>query len=254
MRRWFRSFTRSPRRATSNNPCTCWPKGCIGSRGRAHPLAVDFARSIYGDRRLGSGEHVWGHALGMALIVAGLKLDADSRLAALLFAVPAHCRKMVWPTFEKDFRAGVAQLVDGISRLNRLRPITRGFVAHSSRAARRIRRSMKAQIEVLRKMLLAMVEDIRVVLLRLASRTQTLRYYAGEPDELRVPVARETLALYSPLANRLGVWELKWELEDLSFRFLHPAIYKEIAQHLDEKRTEREQFIAEAIERLQANC
>jgi hypothetical protein len=91
--------------------------------------------------------------------------------------------------------------------------------------------SIKAQIEVLRKMLLAMVEDIRVVLLRLASRTQTLRYYAGEPDELRVPVARETLALYSPLANRLGIWELKWELEDLSFRFLHPAIYKEIAQH-----------------------
>jgi GTP pyrophosphokinase len=101
-------------------------------------------------------------------------------------------------------------------------------------------------------MLLAMVEDIRVVLLRLASRTQTLRYYAEEPDELRVPVARETLALYSPLANRLGVWELKWELEDLSFRFLHPAIYKEIAQHLDEKRTEREQFITEASERLRA--
>ncbi len=213
-------------------------------------LAVDFARSTYGDRSLGSGEDVWGHALGMALIVAGLKLDAVSRLAALLFAVPALVEHGL-VLIERDFGAGVAQLVDGISRLNRLRPITRGFVANSLDSNENPQ-EMKAQIEVLRKMLLAMVEDIRVVLLRLASRTQTLRHYAAEPDELRVPVARETLALYSPLANRLGVWELKWELEDLSFRFLHPAIYKEIAQQLDEKRTEREQFIAEAIDRLQA--
>jgi GTP pyrophosphokinase len=214
-------------------------------------LAVDFARSTYGDRSLGSGEDVWGHALGVALIVAGLKLDADSRLAALLFAVPTLLEHGL-ALLERDFGAGVAQLVDGISRLNRLRPITRGFVAHSVDSSEKNPQEMKAQIEVLRKMLLAMVEDIRVVLLRLASRTQTLRHYANEPNELRVPVARETLALYSPLANRLGVWELKWELEDLSFRFLHPAIYKEIAQQLDEKRTEREQFIAEAIDRLQA--
>jgi GTP pyrophosphokinase len=202
---------------------------------------------------LGSGEASGVMRWAMALIVAGLKLDADSRLAALLFAVPAQ-QEHGLALIEKDFGRGVAHLVDGISRLNRLRPITRGFVAHSSTVSDKNPQEMKAQIEVLRKMLLAMVEDIRVVLLRLASRTQTLRYYAvAEPDELRVPVARETLALYSPLANRLGVWELKWELEDLSFRFLHPAIYKEIAQQLDEKRTEREQFIAEAIDRLQAN-
>jgi GTP pyrophosphokinase len=108
---------------------------------------------------------------------------------------------------------------------------------------------MKAQIEVLRKMLLAMVEDIRVVLLRLASRTQTLRFYA-HPDDLRVQVARETLELYSPLANRLGVWELKWELEDLSFRFIHPDTYKKIAKMLDEKRSEREQFIVDAVAKV----
>ncbi len=111
---------------------------------------------------------------------------------------------------------------------------------------------MKAQIEVLRKMLLAMVEDIRVVLLRLASRTQTLRFYAAHPDELRVQVARETLELYSPLANRLGVWELKWELEDLSFRFIHPETYKKLAKLLDEKRSEREQFIVDAVARVRA--
>jgi GTP pyrophosphokinase len=136
--------------------------------------------------------------------------------------------------------------VGGISRLNRLRPITRDSVADAAESPE----EMKAQIEVLRKMLLAMVEDIRVVLLRLASRTQTLRYYAASPDDLRAEVARETLEIYSPLANRLGVWELKWELEDLSFRFLHPDTYKKIASQLDEKRTEREQFITDAIDRL----
>jgi len=213
--------------------------------------AVDFARGIYGDGQLGSGEAVWGHALGMALIVAGLKLDADSRLAALLFAVPAIL-EFGLTRIESDFGRSVAHLVDGISRLNRLRPISRGFVAHSIDSGEKNPQELRSQIEVLRKMLLAMVEDIRVVLLRLASRTQTLRHYAAEPDELRVPVARETLELYSPLANRLGVWELKWELEDLSFRYLHPEIYKEIARHLDEKRTEREQFIADAIDRLKS--
>mgnify|MGYP000945723089 CR=1 FL=1 len=210
-------------------------------------LAVDFARASYGDGLLGSGEDVWGHALGMALVVAGLKLDADARVAALLFAVPAQHEHGL-ARVERDFGPSVAQLVGGISRLNRMRPITRGFVAHSVDSSDKNPHEMKAQIEVLRKMLLAMVEDIRVVLLRLASRTQTLRHFAVAPNELRASVARETLELYSPLANRLGVWELKWELEDLSFRFLHPAIYKEIARHLDEKRTEREQFIGQAID------
>ncbi|MBP6708140.1 MAG: bifunctional (p)ppGpp synthetase/guanosine-3',5'-bis(diphosphate) 3'-pyrophosphohydrolase [Candidatus Accumulibacter sp.] len=212
--------------------------------------AVDRVRSTYGERTLGSGEEVLGHALGAALIVAGLKLDADARLAALLFAIPT-LQEHGLAGIEKEFGPSVAHLVDGVSRLNRLRPITRGFVADSAESSDKNPQEMKAQIEVLRKMLLAMVEDIRVVLLRLASRTQTLRHFAAEPDELRVAVARETLALYSPLANRLGVWELKWELEDLSFRFLHPAIYKEIAQQLDQKRAKREQFIADAVDRLQ---
>jgi GTP pyrophosphokinase len=213
--------------------------------------AVEFAQSVYKDHTLGSGEGVWRHALGMALILVGLKLDADSRLAALLFSVPTYDEHGI-AHIEERFGSASAHLVNGISRLNRLRPITRGFVAHSAESGEDNPQEMKAQIEVLRKMLLAMVEDIRVVLLRLASRTQTLRYYAAEPDDLRAEVARETLELYSPLANRLGVWELKWELEDLSFRFLHPDLYKKIAKQLDEKRTEREQFIADAIVRLKA--
>ncbi|MBS1191833.1 MAG: RelA/SpoT protein [Rhodocyclaceae bacterium] len=211
--------------------------------------AVEFAWHTYADATLGSGERIWSHALGMALIIAGLKMDSDSRAAALLFAVPAHDEQGLIH-IEERFGKAVAHLVSGISRLNHLRPITRGFVAANLEAGDASPNEMKAQIEVLRKMLLAMVEDIRVVLLRLASRTQTLRYYAANPDDLRIQVARETLELYSPLANRLGVWELKWELEDMSFRFLHPETYKKIAKMLDEKRIEREQFIADAIARL----
>jgi len=211
--------------------------------------AAEYALSVYGDKTLGSGEVVWNHALGMALILAGLKLDADSRLAALLFALPSLDEKTL-PQIEERFGSAVSQLVSGIFRLNQIRPISRGFVAHSTDGGEHNPSDLKAQVEVLRKMLLAMVEDIRVVLLRLASRTQTLRYYATTHDELSTQVARETLELYSPLANRLGVWELKWELEDLSFRFLHPKIYKTIAKQLDEKRAEREAFITDAVDRL----
>ena len=213
--------------------------------------SVAFAWEVYGTTVLGSGEGTWSHALGMAVIIAGLRLDVDSRMAAVLFAIPFHDQHGI-ARIEQRFGKAAADLVIGISRLNRLRPITRGFVAANIETGEVNPAETKAQVEVLRKMLLAMVEDIRVVLLRLASRTQTLRFYAGHPDDLRVQVARETLELYSPLANRLGVWELKWELEDMSFRFLHPDTYKKIAGMLDEKRSEREQFIASAVASVSA--
>lgn len=213
--------------------------------------AVAYAWEAYGDRTLGSGERVWSHALGMAVIIAGLKLDVESRIAAVLFAIPAQDEQGI-ATIEEKFGKPAAHLVHGISRLNRLRPIAKGFVAVDIEAGESNPAEMRAQVEVLRKMLLAMVEDIRVVLLRLASRTQTLRFYAANPDDLRIQVARETLELYSPLANRLGVWELKWELEDLSFRFIHPDIYKTIAKQLDEKRSERESFINDAVDRVRS--
>ena len=213
--------------------------------------AVAYAWEAYGERTLGSGERVWSHALGMAVIIAGLKLDVESRIAAVLFAIPSQDEHGL-ALIEEKFGKPAAHLVHGVFRLNRLRPIAKGFVAVDIEAGENNPAEMRAQVEVLRKMLLAMVEDIRVVLLRLASRTQTLRYYAATPDELRVQVARETLELYSPLANRLGVWELKWELEDLSFRFIHPDIYKTVAKQLDEKRSEREAFISDAVARVRS--
>ena len=220
-----------------------------GESGRL-ASALAFAREIYADASLGSGEGMCSHALGIALIVAGLKLDADSRIAALLFAIPA-CDKTAAEQIGERFGAEVVQLVHGMTQLHRLRPVTREFASNGAGTGNdKNAQDTRAQVEILRKMLLAMVEDIRVVLLRLASRTQTLRYYADAPDDLRAQVARETLELYSPLANRLGVWELKWELEDLSFRFLHPDTYRTIARMLDETRLEREQFIADAILRV----
>ena len=212
--------------------------------------AVEFAQSVYGDRALGSGRGRLasraGHGADPGRPAARRRLPAGPRCSS-------PCRpttSTAWKHIEKRFGPAAAHLVGGISRLNRMRPITRGFVAHAPESGEQTPDEMKAQIEILRKMFLAVVEDIRVVLLRLASRTQTLRHYADAPDDLRVQVARETLELYSPLANRLGVWELKWELEDLSFRFLYPDIYKKIARQLDEKRAEREQFIADAVRRL----
>ncbi|WP_332674830.1 RelA/SpoT family protein [Aromatoleum sp.] len=204
--------------------------------------ALELAEGIYETHVLGTGESVWTHALGMALIAASLRLDAETRVAALLFAIGDYVEDPAGMIGER-FGDAVARLVEGLRKLNGLRLLSRMTATASAP-------EIRAQTEVLRKMLLAMVEDIRVVLLRLASRTQTLRYFTEYKGEARVDVARESLDIYAPLANRLGVWQLKWELEDLSFRFIEPETYKRIAKMLDERRVERENFIQAAIDRL----
>jgi GTP pyrophosphokinase len=205
--------------------------------------ASNFARPLYAGKVLGTGEPALEHAFGLAERLAELRLDAETRAAGVLFAVPAYLDR-AHEQLVALFGAAVAGLVEGISRLNTLRVITREIAQDSTPGK-------AGQAEILRKMLLAMVEDVRVVLIRLASRTQTLRFLTRSPDEVRRPMAQETMDLYAPLANRLGVWQLKWELEDLSFRFLEPAIYKRIAAMLDEKRAERESFIAASIGTLE---
>jgi len=238
---------------TASRPATDDPHAleealAAGLEGEERALvgrACVHAAALYEGKTLGTGEGTLDHGLGLAKRLAELRLDAETRAAGLLFAAPAYsgdARETLAPLFG----AGVAGLVDGVARLNALRVVTRGLAAQDSKNA-----GKAAQAEVLRKMLLAMVEDIRVVLIRLASRTQSLRFLARAPDELRRPVAQETLDLYAPLANRLGVWQLKWELEDLSFRFLEPELYKRIAAMLDEKRGEREAFIAATIGTLE---
>ena len=222
---------------------------CLGLPGPAvarAAAALELAREAYGDKLLGTGESILQHALGMALIVASLDLDVDARIAALLFAANEHVKDCN-EHLKVGFGDTVAGLVAGLHRLGSLRPLTRAAAGAGEGVA-----EVQAQTEILRKMLLAMVDDIRVVLLRLASRVQTLRFLGKEPGDVRNEMARESLLIYAPLANRLGIWHVKWELEDLSFRYLEPETYKRIAKMLDEKRGERESFIDEAVARLQA--
>ena len=222
---------------------------CLGLPGPAvarAAAALELAREAYGDKLLGTGESILQHALGMALIVASLDLDVDARIAALLFAANEHVKDCN-EHLKVGFGDTVAGLVAGLHRLGSLRPLTRAAAGAGEGVA-----EVQAQTEILRKMLLAMVDDIRVVLLRLASRVQTLRFLGKEPGDVRNEMARESLLIYAPLANRLGIWHVKWELEDLSFRYLEPETYKRIATMLDEKRGERESFIDEAVARLQA--
>lgn len=205
--------------------------------------ALAWLTGLYGSSTLGTGEPTVDHALGMAMITASLNLDLDTRLAALLFAIADHYDESQWrEKLNAEFGETPARLVDGLHRLKGLRLLMRPKIGATG--------DVRAQTETLRKMMLAMVEDIRVVLLRLASRVQSLRYFTDHPGPQREDVAHESMEIYAPLANRLGVWQLKWELEDLSFRFIEPEVYKRIARMLDEKRVEREQFIVDAIARL----
>jgi GTP pyrophosphokinase len=205
-----------------------------GLAGPQHALvarALDFAEPLYAGQTLSTGEPTWAHALGLAGNLAAIGLDAAGRAAGILFAAPKHLKDP--EQLRAEFGEEVAGLAAGVEKLYQLRVATRGSPAD--------------QNEVLRKMVLGMVEDVRVVLIRLASRTQTLRWFSKNENAERPEYARETLDIYSPLANRLGVWQLKWELEDLSFRFLEPELYKRIANMLDGKRAERERYIADAI-------
>ncbi len=211
--------------------------GLEGAERALVARALEFAEPLYAGRTLSIGEPAWAHALGLGASLAAIGMDAPARAAGLLFAVPT-CLDEGVSRVGAEFGAEVGALVAGAERLHRLRLATRA--------------SAGEQAEVLRKMVLGMVEDIRVVLIRLASRTQTLRWLARNAVAERDAWAREALELYAPLANRLGVWQLKWEMEDLAFRILEPELYRRIAGMLDERRAERERYIAEAVAELQA--
>lgn len=210
-----------------------------------------FVREHAGDARLSSGELLADHAAGTASIMGKLNVDPPAVQAAALFALTPHLND---PERELAARFGdeVARLVSDVRKLLRLGTVSLRVAQNAApEAGRDAAAERRAQIEALRKMLLAFAQDIRVVLIRLASRLQSLRYYAAAKVAPPPDVARETLEIYAPLANRLGIWQLKWELEDLAFRFEDPVTYKRIAKLLDEKRVEREAYVAEAIGRLQ---
>ena len=212
--------------------------------------ALAYASEAYQDKACSSGQGALAFALGVAQTLAFLRTDAETRIAGLMFELTVLDPKAV-AGLEARVGKEATDLVTGVRQLIRLRDMTVGkeTIGRGKNAAQQA----VAQIETLRKMLLAMASDMRVVLVRLASCVTTLRYFADIKlfNDMTRAYGRETLDLYAPLANRLGIWQLKWELEDLSFRFLEPDTYKRIAKMLEEKRMMREGFVQGAIVRLQ---
>ncbi|MDP6043437.1 MAG: bifunctional (p)ppGpp synthetase/guanosine-3',5'-bis(diphosphate) 3'-pyrophosphohydrolase [Dehalococcoidales bacterium] len=209
------------------------PAGKIAVVADAYHFAIEAHQGQY--RK--SGEPYIEHPLQTALILAELQLDASSLAAALLHDIPENCGL---PAAEIGARFGpeIGKLVDGSTKL--------GKVSWQAPGAT----TRKVQAENLRKMLVAMAEDLRVVFIKLADRLHNMRTLEALPPERQQGIAQETLEIYAPLAHRLGIRELKWQLEDLSFQYLRLEEYRRIVDLLAARRVQRENFIAHVIEVL----
>lgn len=174
----------------------------------------------------------------MVEILQELHMDDETLLAA--FVLP-YCQDkgLTSEQITEEFGQEIQSLLHGVSRMDAIKSLQAGG------------RGSESQIDNIRRMLLAMVEDVRAVVIKLAERICRLRHVKNADEETRVLVAKECATIYAPLANRLGIGQLKWELEDMSFRYLHPDTYKSIAGLLDEKRTNREQYIDDFVQGLQ---
>ncbi len=201
--------------------------------------AAAVAEGAHAGQARASGEPYVEHALAVAGILAELRLDAETLAAAILHDV-VEDTGVTLEDVEREFGPAVARLVDGVTKLKLIREFRAG------------ERSAHGQAESLRKMLLAMAEDVRVVLIKLADRLHNMRTLGALPADKQQRIARETLDIFAPLANRLGIWQVKWELEDLAFRYLEPEAYRRIAALLAEKRADRENYIERFVAELRA--
>ena len=204
--------------------------------------ALDYAREMHKGQLRRSGEPYIEHPVNAAKYLADLDLDAQTIAAALLHDVVEDCGVTV-EELRARFGDDVARLVDGVTKLTRLDPIESDLSTHWVSPE-------DGQAESLRKMLVAMAEDIRVVLIKLADRLHNMRTLGALPPARRVAVAQETLDIYAPLAHRLGMGEIKWQLEDLAFRYLQPNQYRTISKLLSGKRREREDYVGQVTEVL----
>lgn len=200
--------------------------------------ACDFAVQAHAGQKRASGEPYIHHALAVAEILDYLRLDAATIAAAILHDVVEDTEAdmdQVRSVFGED----VATMVDGVTKVD----LIQGLQSSDEQVRHR-------DLESLRKMLLAMAEDVRIVLIKLADRLHNMRTLASLTAEQQQRISRETMEIFAPLANRLGIWQIKWQLEDLSFRYLHPQDYQQLAGKLAEKRVDREQFIESIIATL----
>ncbi len=227
--------------------------------------AYRLAEKAHTGQKRASGEPYVNHCLAVAAILAEYSMPADIIAAGLLHDT-IEDTPVKYEDLRSDFGEGVANLVQGVTKLTGLPRVSRGEHQEEARkveeasikledeAAKRNRKRDLAT-ETLRKTFLAMDSDVRVVLIKLADRLHNMRTLGAFPEAKRRRIAQETLDIFAPLANRLGIWQIKWELEDLSFRYTNPEKYKEIAEQLAERREAREaeiQEISKAISKLVA--
>ncbi|MDF1485317.1 bifunctional (p)ppGpp synthetase/guanosine-3',5'-bis(diphosphate) 3'-pyrophosphohydrolase [Ramlibacter sp. H39-3-26] len=216
---------------------------------QAHALsrARAFAEPLIAAETLDSGENTLAHADAVAAILRSLGGSEAMQAASYLVHACEHLNRP-HEVIAKAFGESFAALAVETTKLMRVQEQARAASFGEQQPG-----DEALQIENVRKMLLAFSRDLRVVLLRLASRLQTLRYCAAAKRPVAASLARESLDVFAPLANRLGIWQVKWELEDLAFRFLEPETYKAIAHLLDEKRTEREAHMEQLRARLESD-
>jgi GTP diphosphokinase / guanosine-3',5'-bis(diphosphate) 3'-diphosphatase len=212
--------------------------------------AYEFARDSHGDQLRKSGEAYIAHPLAATETLAELRLDAATLAAALLHDVPEDVGVSI-AELESRFGPEVAKLVDGVTKLSKLTWMHLEEGRENGREKRRID-DQAVWAENMRKMFLAMADDIRVVLIKLADRLHNMRTLDALPELKRRRIAQETMDIYAPLANRLGIWQVKWQLEDLAIRHLEPQVYRDIAAKLSSRRAARERYVARVIDILRA--
>lgn len=196
--------------------------------------AYEFAREAHRDQFRVSGEPYIVHPVGVALILTELQVDIATIIAALLHDV-LEDTEVTYADLEKKFGKTVVDLVDGVTKLSKIA----------------FRSSEEQQVENLRKMFIAMARDMRVIIIKLADRLHNMRTLNFLPEKKQKRIARETLDIYAPLAHRLGIFHIKWELEDLTLRYLEPDAYYDLIEKVAQKRGEREEYINEVKNILQ---
>jgi len=230
--------------------------------------AYKFAEAAHAGQKRASGEPYITHCVAVAAILAELSVPPSVIIAALLHDTVEDTNTTL-DILKKEFGEEVASLVDGVTKLTNLPNVARGDQIAGENADQfeddddeedddypetgmRSSRRKDLRNETLRKTFVAMGDDIRVVIIKLADRLHNLRTLSYMPETKRKRIAQETLDIFAPLANRLGIWRIKWELEDLSFRYVYPDRYKEIAEKLSERRTSREDTIKDIINSIKA--
>src|SRR5271154_4386121 len=193
----------------------------------------EVADAAHDGQRRASGESYIEHPLAVAGILAELEMDRQTIAAALLHDV-VEDTTITSEVVAAEFGDEIASLVDGVTKLTR--------IPYQSKE--------DAQVENLRKMFMAMARDIRVIIIKLADRLHNMRTLASLPPAKRLSIARETLDIYAPIAHRLGIWKIKWEIEDECLRYLDPEGYREIVERVAKTRRAREDDVHEAIGRL----